>query len=1510
MHDEQRKKRMRSNSSRRSVRRSAKISPLHASFPLGESYRILFDTMSQGVLFRDAQGRCVAANPAAVRIIGRDLDEMLGTTSAELHAGAVQEDGSPLPAGEFPSDIALRTGRPVIGRVLALLNPRDRAYRWLSVDAMPVRKPGKEKPFLVYILFDDISEQRRTAAELRAAHDYLEQEVQERTHELRETNLELSSQIAERRSAEQALRESEERFRRLAENAEDLIYLFRLRPERRFEYVSPSSTALTGYTPEEHYANPDLGDRLVHSDDRHLLAEVAEGRIEPGKPVVLRWVRKDGRTIWTEQRNVPIRDADGRLVAVQGIVRDITERHRIEEKLRESERFLQTVIESEPECVKLLGADGTVMMMNRAGLEMIDAESLEQVQGRSVYPLVNLPYRQDFMRLTEQVFQGKSGALAFEATGLKGRSVWLETHAVPLRDENNEIMALLGITRDITQRIRAEEKLRASEKFLQTVIDTEPECVKLLDAGGTVLMMNRAGLEMIQAEASDQIRGRAADPLIAPEHRKPFARLLEKVFRGTGGTLTFEMVGLQGRRLWMDTHMVPLRDEAGKIIAALGITRDITERRKMEQRLRDSERNLREAQRLAGVGSWDRDPRTQEVHWSPEVFKILGCNPAAERPSFERFRSAVHPQDRSRVAEALDEAFLHRKPYDVEFRIVRPDGSERIVHARAEVTFDDTGAAVKIIGTLQDLTERRRTEELLTRIAQNISQRTGDAYFRAVTEFVVQELGTDIAFIGEHAASGRSVRTVVVHDHGTFKDNFEYDLDGAPCGAIRGSTPCFFPERIRELFPRDHLLADLSLESYAGIPLFDSLGRPLGILATLGRSPMRPDDRERIITLLQIFSARASGELERKRAEEALVRSEQRYRELLESITTYMYTVMVSDGRPVATSHGPGCVAVTGYTSDEYAADPRLWYHMIYDEDRPLVLRQTTALMAGGRPGPIEHRIRHKNGSIVWVQSAVVPRVDGEGRLTAYDGLITDITARKRAEDFSRSILESVDEGFLIIGRDYSILSANRAYAREIGLTPSELIGRSCYAVTHGNRRPCHQQGEECAVLRCWETGQPQSALHTHADPSGGPLYIETKAFPLRDASGEITAAIETITDVTEHRRLEEQLRHAQKMEAVGLLAGGVAHDFNNILTAIVGYGNLLRMKMPPEDSQSVFLEQILAAAARGANLTRSLLAFSRKQTIHPRPIDLNETIRRIEGLLHRVIGEDIDLRPELADGELTVLADSSQMEQVLMNLATNARDAMPAGGTITITTATALIDEAFRKEHGFGTVGRYACVSVEDTGAGMDKGTLEHIFEPFFTTKGQGRGTGLGLAIVYGIMKQNSGYVLAESEPGKGARFRLFFPLIAGSSEQVSVTEATAPAAGNETLLIAEDDATIRALLGTMLREFGYTVLEAGNGEEAVRLFSEHRDAVRLVILDVVMPKMTGKEAHDAIIALEPEVKTLYLSGYNSEIVRSKGVIDDTANFLLKPISPMDLLRTVRRILDDRNGPPSPAAS
>lgn len=408
------------------------------------------------------------------------------------------------------------------------------------------------------------------------------------------------------------------------------------------------------------------------------------------------------------------------------------------------------------------------------------------------------------------------------------------------------------------------------------------------------------------------------------------------------------------------------------------------------------------------------------------------------------------------------------------------------------------------------------------------------------------------------------------------------------------------------------------------------------------------------------------------------------------------------------------------------------------------------------------------------------------------------------------------------------------------------------------------------------------------------------------DESGRPLRMTGTTTDVTDRRRTEEekrhlenQLNHSQKMEAVGQLAGGVAHEFNNIMTAIIGYGHLIMMKTVEDNQLRHYVSQILTSAERASGLTKSLLTFSRKQITNPFPVNVNEIVEKIGKLLSRIIREDIEFRTELCRERVIIMADDGQIEQVVTNLVTNARDAMPNGGVLTIRTEITELDDDFVQPFGYGTAGDYVRISVIDTGTGMDEKTREKIFEPFFTTKEPGKGTGLGLAIAYGIIKLHKGLVEVSSRPGEGTEFTMCFPLVREEGNVQGGRSHPVLKTGSETILIAEDDDDVRKLDRELLEECGYTILEASNGKEALEIFTELNDKIDLVIFDVIMPKMNGREVYEEILKIRPDLKALFTSGYTSDILDGSGCVDKKFDFVAKPLPPDEFLEKVRELLD-----------
>jgi len=521
---------------------------------------------------------------------------------------------------------------------------------------------------------------------------------------------------------------------------------------------------------------------------------------------------------------------------------------------------------------------------------------------------------------------------------------------------------------------------------------------------------------------------------------------------------------------------------------------------------------------------------------------------------------------------------------------------------------------------------------------------------------------------------------------------------------------------------------------------------------------------------------------------------------------------------------------------------------------------------------------------------------------TRQEHRLAEEALRESAERY-RTLVENMKMGISLVDREMNIMAANSFFRKMFDTAAVEPIGKKCFTQC-SERRACR----DCPGRAALKSGQPASMERELLLADGSRRLLRMNAFPLPDARGKATRFMEVVEDITEQRQaeadkaqLELQLRHSQKMEALGTLAGGIAHDFNNILTAIDAYCALIGKRLAEEDPARDYLGKLVSSSQRASALTRGLLTYSRKQPLNRQPLDLGELVGKVGHLLARVVGEDIELAVLAAERPTVVLADAPQIEQVLMNLAANARDAMPEGGLLRIATAELELDGDFVRQHGYGMPGRYAQLTVSDTGCGIDPQTRERIFEPFFTTKEVGKGTGLGLSIVYGIVKQHSGYINVYSEPGGGTTFRIHLPL----SETVAAVgpPPPAPAAvqGTETLLLIEDDAGIRSSMKELLEQEGYTVIEAADGRQGVDRFREHRDRVALVILDMVMPKMNGRAAYEEIDRLAPGIRSIFISGYTADILNAKGVLHQQENFLAKPISVDRLLTRIREVLDEQ---------
>ncbi|HMK76528.1 MAG TPA: PAS domain S-box protein, partial [Thermodesulfobacteriota bacterium] len=645
---------------------------------------------------------------------------------------------------------------------------------------------------------------------------------------------------------------------------------------------------------------------------------------------------------------------------------------------------------------------------------------------------------------------------------------------------------------------------------------------------------------------------------------------------------------------------------------------------------------------------------------------------------------------------------------------------------------------------------------------------------------------------------------------------------------------------------------------------------------------------------------------ERKKIVEALRESENKFRNLVENSIVGVY--LIQDG--LFKYANPRGAEIHGYKIEEMV-DKMGPKQMTLPEDWPIVEESIGKKIRG------EEEFTHYEFRIV-TKSQEIRNVEIFSSQTIYQGrpaalgTMLDVTERKQAEEALRrseeryrSILESIQDGYFENDLAGNYTFVNDVTCNSLGYIKEELIGmnyRQCTDEENGRKLYEYYNG----LYRAGQPVNPFEAEYIRKD--GDKLIAEISVSLIRDPGGKPIGFRGTSRDVTERRRVEEerlslqeQLRQSQKMEAIGQLAGGVAHDFNNLLTVIKGYSQLSLLDVKEDNPLWGNIQEIDKATQRATDLTRQLLAFSRRQILNPKVLDLNALLKDLEKMLRRLIGEDIELVTLLAGDLGKVKVDPSQIEQVIFNLAVNARDAMPSGGKLAIATANVELDEEYARAHVSVTPGRYVNLSVSDTGIGMTQEVKEKVFDPFFTTKEKGKGTGLGLSMVYGIVKQSGGNILVYSEPGRGTTFKIYLPRTEEEADTLQEREETDfYPRGSETVLLVEDDVLVRDLANRLLEQQGYRVLKAADGQEALRVAKEHvGETIHLLLADIVMPQMGGKELADWLKISRPNVKVLYTSGYADNAIVHHGVLDPGTHFLQKPFSLKTLSHKVREILD-----------
>ncbi len=660
---------------------------------------------------------------------------------------------------------------------------------------------------------------------------------------------------------------------------------------------------------------------------------------------------------------------------------------------------------------------------------------------------------------------------------------------------------------------------------------------------------------------------------------------------------------------------------------------------------------------------------------------------------------------------------------------------------------------------------------------------------------------------------------------------------------------------------------------------------------------------ERTSQLARVIENLQEEIFERRKTEDALRKSEERYALAVEGANDGIWDRDFASGKIY---FSPRWKCMLGYEDHEIQNSREEWLKRVHPDDVEMVTRHLSDYLEGRIPAyKIEYRMLHKDGSYRWILAKGACLRDPQGKPYRMAGSHTDIDAGKHAaeelrknEELLRTILETLPVGVAVFDWAGKSILENQAKRAIWGLGNGKGESLDDYKGWFTDSgEPVNR--DEWPVYRACSKGVSETKIIDIEGFDGITRTVVVSATPLK-INGQIVAGISVVEDITEHRVLEQKLLQAQKMESIGLLAGGLAHEFNNLLTAISGFAEELMDASGKHDkAMRSNISMILSASREAAELTRNLLAFSRQQIFNMGPVAVNDIIADTGKLLIKTLGPNIHFSTDLSIEELTVMADGGQIKQVLVNLAINARDAMPSGGKLEIRTRQTILDEEMMRNYGLGKPGCYVVISVSDSGAGMDERTKEKIFDPFFTTKEVGKGTGLGLSIAYGIIRQHNGAISVESGIGRGSTFTIHLPHVKAQISREQKQDGILPSGGAETILLAEDEELVRFFLAKTLERAGYRLITAEDGEEGLRKFEENRDNVSLVISDMVMPKKNGLEMYDEISGIKPGTKVLFISGYSTDMIKVKGEAEENIDFITKPFVKKDLLDKVRKILD-----------
>jgi len=904
--------------------------------------------------------------------------------------------------------------------------------------------------------------------------------------------------------------------------------------------------------------------------------------------------------------------------------------------------------------------------------------------------------------------------------------------------------------------------------------------------------------------------------------------------------------------------------------AILGTVLDITERKDMEIALRASEKKYRELVENANSIILRMDVTGKIIFFNEFAHRFFGYR--EEEILGENVVGTIVPPYESTGRDLhtmIQDIGLNPKCYanNINENILR-NGKRVWIAWTNKPVYDKTGKVTEVLCIGNDITKRKKAEDLLRQAEEkyrNIFENSVMGIFQTTPEGRYLKANSELAWMLGYESPDEMIAIVT-------------DI---------GQQQYVHPEdriRLKELYKCLDVVHRFETEMYRkdGARMWISLN---------GRAVKGEDDN----TLY--YEGTIEDITKRKQAEAALRESESKFRDFTEKSLAGVYLL-----------HGDGavkyvnarCAEIFKYKIEE-VIDILNVKDVIFSEDWPIVKESMRKRMSGELPSHhYEFRIVTKNKDMRYVEAySSITMYEGK---PAVLGTILDITERKRAEGALKENERRYRE--LVNLLPLTVAEFNKdGYATLINHYGMEKYGITQEDIDRGLKGfqgviPEEQERAKAISERALKGERLEGGEFKAVKKDGSTFPVLTYYCPIT-RNGDHQGYLAITIDITERKQLEEQLHHAQKMQSIGTLAGGIAHDFNNLLTTILGCGQLLKLKVDFDGKAGAYLDRIMEAAESAAQLTQNLLTFGRKYAAKPIVVDPNMIIDKIEKMAMRTIGENITLKVIYGVSNSRIMADVNQIEQVLMNIIINARDAMPEGGELTIRTEHTQLNEDFTEQHGGrGKPGKYAKISIQDSGIGMDSKTMDRIFEPFFTTKEVGKGTGLGLSIVYGIIRKHNGYVTVSSEPGRGTKVEVYLPFTDAASEKsTEAPDSVHLEKGNETILIAEDDPLMLNMLKTILAEGGYGIIEAVDGEDALQKYIRHRERIEMVILDVMMPKKNAKEVFDVIEVMDPFQKILFISGYTPEDMDKSGIFKENFNLIKKPFLPDYLLKKVREV-------------